>query len=597
MKARTVQLLELLVLGVAVAVRALGLWSYHQTDFAAVPMVDAFTYWDQAQKLLAGEDPFAEGFYQPPGYPAVLAVLARLTGGPDLLVVHLSQALMGVLTTGLLVLLGRRVGAHVGLPWVGVAAGLVYTLYPSTLLFEQDLLTPALTCLFSTAALVLLWGGDRGLPGPLRAGLAGLLLGLTVVVHPTYLIACGALGGWMVWRGLREGWTGWPASVLALGVALGLALAPTAWLNSQRYEQPALVSHNSGLNFYLGNNLAWRETMFLRPGLPFRRLVLAAEPDKRDVAARNDYWWERAGEELDGRWASIAAILGTKALWSIHDVEIPRNEDYRCRTDSGPMSWIGRLPLSYGLVLPFALVGGVALSRRGGPGRMVPVTWLALHLPLILFLVADRYRLATWPVVSLAAAVGLGEVLRLVEAWRGRRPRGSPRPSWTWLCLLPVLPLPFVPIDPRTDYDPAWCLHVDGNLALTLGERDEAAELYRKALALDPEDWGARDFLARTLAEQGQAAEAIALMEPLLAWFPDHYPSLYFQARQYEKTGQLDLAADLMGRAWRVPGDRTSTGVRYVRLLVAAGRRAEARAVVASAPDLQGHPGLEGVLD
>ena len=129
------------------------------------------------------------------------------------------------------------------------------------------------------------------------------------------------------------------------------------------------------------------------------------------------------------------------------------------------------------------------------------------------------------------------------------------------------------------------------------GEREQAAELYREAMALDPEDWGARDFLARTLAEQGEDAQAIALMEPLLDWFPDHYPSLYFQARQYEKTGQLDLAAETMGRAWRVPGERTSTGVRYVRLLARAGRKAGGRAVVAAAPELQGPPGLEGVLD
>ncbi len=592
MKARTVQALELSVLGLAVAIRALGLWSYHQTDFADFPMVDAFTYWDQTQKLLAGQDPFAEGFYQPPGYPFVLAILARLTGGADLLVVHLSQALMGVLTTGLLILLGRRVVPQGLAPWAGAAAGLVYTLYPSTLLFEQDLLTPALTCLLSTGALALLWGGERGVPSPLPAALAGLLLGLAVVVHPTYLIAALGLIAWLAWRGLREAPPAWPRSLLALGVALGLALAPTAWLNATKYDQPALVSHNSGLNFYLGNNLDWRETMFLRPGLPFRRLVLQAEPDKRDVAARNDYWWQRAREELGGRWASVASILGTKALWSINDVEVPRNEDYRCRTDDGPMSWIARLPLRYGLVLPFALIGAVALSRRGGPGRMIPLSWAALHLPLVLFLVADRYRLATWPLISLASAAGLSELGRLVQSLRAGRPG-----SKAWLLLLPLLPLPFLPIDARTAYDPAWCLHVDGNLALMKGEREQAAELYREAMALDPEDWGARDFLARTLAEQGEDAQAIALMEPLLDWFPDHYPSLYFQARQYEKTGQLDLAAETMGRAWRVPGERTSTGVRYVRLLARAGRKAEGRAVVAAAPELQGHPGLEGVLD
>ncbi|MCK6507422.1 tetratricopeptide repeat protein, partial [Myxococcota bacterium] len=403
--------------------------------------------------------------------------------------------------------------------------------------------------------------------------------------------ASAASGAWLALQARRAP-SGAPlarrlAPTLAFSLALGLALTPTAARNQLVHRQPALVSHNGGLNFYLGNNLEWRETMFLRPGLPFRRLVLQAEPDKRDVAERNQWWWQRAREEIRQHPVAWLAILGTKALWSVHDTEIPRNEDYRCRTDEGPLSWVGRLPVRYGLVFPLALAGAVLLARRGGGGLLLAGTWVALHLPLVVFLVADRYRLATWPVVSLAAAVGLHALLQL-----GLAVREGARPGRGWLLLLPVLPVPFLPIDSRTAYDPAWCLHVDGNLALMAGDQDEAVALYQRALALDPDDWGARDFLARTLADGGDTAQAIALMEPLVDWFPDHYPSLYFLAGQYQRAGRLDLAADTMGRAWRVPGERTNTGVRYVKLLLQAGRRDEARRVVDGAPELQGHPGL-----
>lgn len=604
MKLRTLAVLEGVVLGLAVAVRVAGLVAFEQTLYADHPMVDAYTYWDQATAMLAGKDPFAEGFYQPPGYPVFLWALARLTGGADLVVVRLAQAWMGVLTTGLLVLLGRRVGEPLGAPWMGAAAGLLFTLYPSTLLFEQDVLTPALTCLLSTAALSLLWdlrpadpatGAPAG-PSPLRAGLAGLLQGLAVVVHPTYLLASLASGAWLLLQAWRAP-DGAPLSrragpTLAFALALGLALTPTAGRNHLIHHQPALVSHNGGLNFYLGNNLGWRETMFLRPGLPFRRLVLEAEPDKRDVAQRNEWWWQRTREEIADHPVAWLSILGTKALWSVHDTEIPRNEDYRCRTDQGPLAWLGGLPVRYGLALPLALAGAVILARRGGGGPLLVGTWVALHLPLVIFLVADRYRLATWPVVCLAAAAGLHALLQAGLATRDGR-----RPARAWLLLLPVLPLPFLPIDARTSYDAAWCLHVDGNLALMAGDEDGAVALYQQAMALDPDDWGARDFLARTLAERGETTQAITLMEPLVAWFPDHYPSLYFLAGLYQRADRLDQAADTMGRAWRVPGDRTNTGVRYVKLLVQAGRRDEARQVVAATPALQGHPGLAGVLD
>lgn len=599
--------LELGVLVLAVGLRVAGLQSYEATAYADHPMVDAFTYWEQAEGITAlmkeegsgllhywtrpssleGRDPFAEGFYQPPGYPVFLALLGKLTGSPDLGFTRLVQALLGVFSTAGLMALGRRLAAPWKAPWAGAAAGLLFTLYPSTLLFEQDILTPALTTALLVGALLLLVR-DRA-PGPVAGAGAGLLLGLAVVVHPTYLLGAAALGLGLVLssRQADGGRPLLPAAALALGLAL--AIAPTTWRNVAIHQQPALVSHNSGVNFYLGNTSAWRETMFLRPGLPFRKLVLEAEPHRRAVDQRNDYWWERTRTEIADKPVVWAATLMNKALWSVNNREIPRNEDYRCRTDDGPLAWLGWLPVRYGFVFPFALVGGVLLARRPGSGRLVPATWLALHLPLIVFLVADRYRLATWPLVCLCGAVGLA------AAWRAWQQR-SEGVSRTWLLLLAGV-LCWLPIDAVTAYDAAWCKHVDGNLALMQGEPERAAELYREALDLDPEDWGARDFLARTVYEQGDPDAAATLMEPLVAWFPDHYPTLYFMGRLEQRRRNLDAAADYMGRAYRVPGNRTNTGVRYVRLLVDAGRREEARAVVASDPKLQGHPKLAGVLD
>lgn len=615
---RTLLTIEAAVLLVAIGVRVAGLQAYEQTLFADHPMVDAYTYWEQAEGIsrlvqdngasllrywtrpssLDGRDPFAEGFYQPPGYPVFLYLLGKLGSGPDLALTRAVQAAMGVATTGLLVLLGRRAGSPLGAPWAGAVAGLLFSLYPTTLLFEQDILTPALTGFLFTASLWLLWDerprSDEAPAGPLpaRTALAGLLQGLAVVVHPTYLLASGVSAAWL----FRQGWLAPPripagrrlASTLALLLGLGLALSPTAWRNAAIHHQPALVSHNSGVNFYLGNNPGWRDTMFLRPGLPFRKLVLEAEPHERQVHERNDYWWERTQAEIREKPIVWGATVMTKALWSFNDLELPRNEDYRCRTDDGPLAWVGRLPVHYGWVLPLALLGAVGLVRRGGPGGLVPGAWLALHLPLVVFIVSDRYRLATWPLVCIAAAVG---VVAVVDQLRRRA-----LPHWSWALLLVPLAVAHAPLDRRTDYDEAWCLHVDGNLALMAGDNARAAELYRQALELDPEDWGARDFLARTLYEEGKVDAAAELMEPLVEWFPDHYPTLYFMGRLEEKRGRTNAAADYLGRAYRVPGDRTSTGVRYVRMLVEAGRVDEARAVVAADETLRGHPKLAGVL-
>jgi hypothetical protein len=583
------------VLALAVGLRLAGLWSISLTEYADTPLVDAYTYWSQAQTLLEGKDPFSDGFYQPPAYPVMLWGLFSLVGDTSPQWVRGLQVLMGVVTTGLLMRAGRALGAPAGAPWAGAVAGAVYTLYPTTLLFELDLLTPAVTNLFLAAALALLLTGGPGASGPGagRSLAAGLALGAAASFHPSTLLAALACG-WGVQRAC--GWRA--AGALALGA--GLALAPTTGANLARFGRLSLVSQNDGLNFYLGNNPDWRETAFSRAGLEFRQLVLEADPAERDTTfARNAYWRSRAASEIAAAPWSFLDALATKAAWSVSDVEIPRNEDYRCRLQLPELAWLGRLPVSYGVVFPFALLGAAALWRRGGVGgvggggvaRAAPLTWAALQLPLVLFLVADRYRLATWPALSLAAGAGAVALAGALARWRERPPRPAALAAFGIAALLPYLP-----IDARTELDPGWCLHQEANFAYARQDYVAARDLYRSALVYRPEDLSARSWLARALLEIGDAGGAVEALEPLVAAFPDSHPSLVLLSQALARSGDLSAAADAMGRAYRTPGPRANTGARYVDLLVRAGRREEALEVVAGDEELQRHPRVKEAL-
>lgn len=572
MDATRIAHLEKLALAATALVRVGGLLAIGRTAWVDQPLVDAYTYWEQAGQLLAGKDPFPDGFYQAPGYPYFLAGLAKLTGGLDFQTVRAVQLGLGMLTVWLLMRLGRALGEPRGAPWLGAAIGAIYGLYPTALLFELDLLTPALTNALLAGALSLVWlpAGATDRRGLLRLGAAGLLLGLAASVHPTFVLALLALA-----VGLLPCWRG----ALALLAGGALVVAPLSAENASRSGAWTVISHNSGLNFYLGNSADWQETSFLRPGLPFRELVLEAQPDQRGRADLDAWWWERARTDIETdpvRWLNTLAV---KSAWSVNRTEIPRNEDYRCRTEAGPLRFVGLLPVRYGWTFPLAILGLVALARRRDqPGsRSLIFLWAGLHLPLILFLVADRYRVATWPVLALAAPVG---ALALAEALRDRR-----RGLLAGAAALLVLPL--LPIAPVTQKSDAWCRHVEGNLAY--GDKDYvlAEARYQQAVALDPEDLDAWRWLAYARHEQGRDAEALAAIDKVLDGFPDHYPTLMFKGQLLESQGDLSGAADVTGLAYKVPGDRTNTGARYVKLLVRAGRMAEARAVVEADPKLQ----------
>jgi tetratricopeptide (TPR) repeat protein len=579
------------VLLLAIGLRIAGLLSIAGTPRSRWPQVDAWTYFDQAKKLAEGASAFDEGFYQPPGYPAFLSLVFRLFGAtPD--VARATNAVLGVLTVLGLLYIGRHLGRRLDAPWVGPIAAALYTLYPRTILLELDLLTPPLTNALVVGAIALLF--VQRFPLWVRAIGVGLLCAWAAEVHAAALLLIPVLGA-TLWRmGGR-----FPKAGLAFCAALLIGVWPTWGRNLQQWDSWAPISHNSGLNFFLGNNPSWKETMFLRAGLPFRDLVLDADPHRRNLPQRNAYWTDRAQAEIAKDPLGWFGALAEKAYWSVHHREIPRNEDYGCWTEQGRLQWIGALPIRYGLLLPFALLGAVALVRRErqlaqtkvpGPSGAVaiPLTWLALHLPMVLFFVSDRYRLATWPWLCICAALA-------PVAWRHWQT--GPR-NWGLVAVaLTASLLPWGPIDTVTDPDPGWCRHLEGNYAISDRDWVGAEALYREAIALNPDDIGAYPWLSAALDRQGRLDEAIEAGTVALEAFPASYPTLKTMAGLARKSGDLDRAIEYTARAMQVPGDRSTMATRYVSLLVEAKRYTAAEAFLKKYPKLRKHPRLQNAIN
>ena len=188
------------VMVAAAALRLVALSDFEETLFARWPQVDAYTYWDQAQQMFKGKDPFKGGYYQPPGYPWLLAIFFRALGGASLHAVRVFNQLFGFFSNLAILWLGTRLGRALGRPWVGPLAAALFLLYPTTLLFELDILTPAVTTALFLAAIT--WSWSPGLPSPRRALVSGLWLGLVAMIHPTYLLVVPALLlSLLLWRG------------------------------------------------------------------------------------------------------------------------------------------------------------------------------------------------------------------------------------------------------------------------------------------------------------------------------------------------------------------------------------------------------------
>lgn len=514
-------------------------WAAHAslggTRHARHVLVDAYTYWAQATALAGGQDPFRDGFYQPPGYPIILSYVQRAFGD-SLLAPRVLQQLCGLLTVVLVMRLARAVSSK---SWAGAVAGLLYGLYGPAVMFELDLLTPAMVGLVVAVVLLLVHASST-----VSLAVAAFIAALSASLHPSMLLLAVGLLGVALLQGV---------SLRGVLLGIGLGLVPMTSGNVERFGRWQVGSNNAGINFFIGNNEHWRETTFTRAGLRFRQMALEAEPHRRDSFERNRYWSARA-------WSDIAAAphhwleaLATRAVWSVNNVEIPRNEDHRCRTRSGPLSWMGWLPVRYGWVWPLAIVG---LAARWRGRKHWAVVWVSLQLPLMVFIVSDRYRLASWALLCVLAPLGLQALHEWVVA---KRLAPISRAA-------PLALIPFIPIDERTDLDPAWCDHSEANLAVADGDMDEAARLYERAVEANGSDWSARRWLAVSLMKQRKYAEAMEHASAVLEGFPDSFPMLKLAASIEERRGNLAAAAALMERAYEVPGERTATGVQLLRL-------------------------------
>jgi lipopolysaccharide biosynthesis regulator YciM len=104
---------------------------------------------------------------------------------------------------------------------------------------------------------------------------------------------------------------------------------------------------------------------------------------------------------------------------------------------------------------------------------------------------------------------------------------------------------------------------------------------------------GAHYWLGRLAESRKDWTATIEHLDVVLRQFPDHFPTLSARADASYYAGRKDECAAHLLRAYRVPGNRTATGVKLVKLLRTLDRDPEARALLEADPKLARHPKLQ----
>lgn len=569
MDRRRVGLILGAILVVALALRLGYVLSQRGDILFDHPILDEAEYVEHARMLAhgVGED---RPYWQPPGIVFALAATMKVAG-PGLLVPRIVQVLVSVASCALLFLIGRRLfDARVGLVAAAIAA------LHGVLVFEcYELLPATWIVLFDLLALwlVLRAAASRAALDALAAGLA---LGVSALFSPTILpfVVVAALA-------VRR-----PPAIAALVAGVALPIVPVTLRNHDHGGELVLVSTNSGLNLYLGNNPDYRHTFAMRPGRHWEELT--NEPLRHGVrapGASSAYFQRKAAAFVIEHPGTAAALVARKLYLFGHGAEIPRDTDiYAARRDSWLLAaLVGPRPLHVpdGLLIPAALLGIAALwsERRR---LALPLALLATFaIVSAAFFATSRHRAPALPLFALLAAGGAAP---LVARWRGWPARTRALAATGAVALVVVLNLPTW--ETRQSYAGELDFYRglaardahrmrEARAALTrataanphdarawfelgnLLDGREAVAAWQQAAAADPWDSRASRRIAQTLVGLGDLDGAIAALETSIAaharddahYAPDHLNLAFMRAQQHQTAAALEhlraaLAAD-----------------------------------------------------
>ena len=589
-------------LAVILAVGALlrGLYlveSMDKPDFAQ-PMADAgfHDYW--ARALVTGDwsppandpNPYIDSvpYVRPPGYPYFLAGLYAVTG-QSYVGARVLQILLGLVNCWLAFLLGRAVFR----PAVGLILAAMTALYWGLIYIEIELHDPVLLITLSLA-FMLAMNAWRARPAVWRLAVAGLLLGLMILVRPNVAVFAPLAAGWLWWHGGRR-----LAPALVLAAATVVGVLPATVRNLVVAGDLVAVSANGAINLYIGNNDSADGVTTRIPMLQeitgqtgwscysFDQIVQgvsenAGRPMKYSEVDR--YFLGLGLREITGDPGRFLGLTARRAALFWGPATISNNKAIGTeKANSAVLRWIPGFPFALGL----ALLGGALLwherrtVRPATAGGAAAVDWNGPLLALVLlyvaavfasylpFIVAERFRLPLLPFIMLPAAYA---VWRVATAAAARDWSAAGKLAAAAVVLVFVAGLS--PVEVQNDR--AWW-HTDQAASLAAaGDLAGAEREYRAALRENAGFVDAHVGLGNLLAMAGRYREALTHYQTVVTHRPSHLEARTGLAGTLTLTGQPDKAVQSLRRTLSLSPECAPAHFELGRALAAMGQYDEA---------------------
>lgn len=391
-------------------------------DYATQPSADFLMlgsdhrgYQHNAIDLLRGLWPPQAPFYVQPGISLFLGTV-YFVAGVNIRLVQVIQMVGGAMTTVLVFDITRRMVKKEEMQQSKIAglrpewiAAILWAIFPLPIFYEAQLLTHGLEPQLG-ALIVWLWMIVIETTEWRHVALLGIVLGLSAVVRPTFLMFAPIIALSIAWQ--RQASLKF-THIAILALFTCLSIAPITWHNYSVSGQFQLLNSSSGITFYLGNNRSSTGLGEYSPDFWATQNSI----ERSDTTFASQALTDIATDPK--RW--IELMLRKTALY-LGDAELPNNVDfYREGANISPL--LNALPLRFGAMLTLGLAGIwlTSLVRLSKMSRYVIIVYMLAHIAVtITYHVFSRFRA---PIYSVLPVMGAWAVWWVINAAAERRPR------------------------------------------------------------------------------------------------------------------------------------------------------------------------------
>ncbi len=393
----------------AFAMRLIYLDQIATNPFFDSPVIDALTYDRLALEIGRGNLLLrGETFVHAPLYPYFLALVYKAFGH-NYYAARLIQILIGSFSCVLIYLLARKLFDR----RVALSSSVIASFYGILIYFEGELLIPFLIVSLNLLAILLLLRAQEK-PSCKRWFISGLILGLSAIARPNVLLFVLLIPIWIVFIFRKKKAKREILSYCAsLGLATILVILPVTLRNYLVEKDFILISSEGGINFYLGNNPRAEETIGIRPGIEWKRLVYMPlrEEGLQKPSERSRFFLKKAFQFIREEPREYLNLLFKKFCIFWNSYEIKRNQDIYFFRRYSPLLkillWRKGIGFPFGVVAPLTLLGMSLCFKQWRRLSLLYLFILIYMTSVILFFVTSRYRVSAIPFLIIFGSYGL----------------------------------------------------------------------------------------------------------------------------------------------------------------------------------------------